>query len=237
MPRRQTSALLVIDMQNDFLAEGGYYDAREKLDRARQGPLQARDIAYLSGLYLTPPATYQIREQYQPFVQRVAELAATALRAGMATVFVQAVYDPASCDRPPLFLHDPQRLHYGCHPGSWGADFVEPIQDLTTHEQATVMAKPTFDAFFATALRKILRAKQIHTLYVTGVETNVCVLFTACSALSNGFETILVDDGVTTSQPALHEPALQILECAKAKRITAEAFMTQLRPGSVDNSP
>lgn len=235
MTLSQTSALLVIDMQNDFLAKGGYYDAREKLERARQGRLQASDIDYLAGLYLTPPTAGQIRERYQPFVQRLARLAATALRAGMITVFVQAVYDPASFYRPPLFLHDPQRTDYACHPGSWGADFVEPIQDLTTHEQATVMAKHTFDAFFETALRGLLRFKQLHTLYVTGVETNVCVLFTACSALSNGFETILVEDCVTTSQPELHEPALAILTLAKAKRIPQTELMTLLCPGGVPN--
>src|SRR6516162_11409782 len=50
----------------------------------------------------------------------------------LTTVFVQAAYDPDSCYRPPLFLHNPQRRDYGCHPGSWGADFVEPIKQLTS---------------------------------------------------------------------------------------------------------
>ena len=83
-------------------------------------------------------------------------------------------YNPASWYRPPLFLHDPQRQDYGCHRGSWGADFVEPIKQLTAQAHARVVEKSTFDAFFETELRGFLRCRQIATLYVAGIETNVC---------------------------------------------------------------
>lgn len=54
----------------------------------------------------------------------------------MTTVFAQATYDPACVYKPPLFLLDPARPDYGCHPGSWGADFVEPIQSLVAEHHA-----------------------------------------------------------------------------------------------------
>jgi len=146
----------------------------------------------------------------------------------MTTVFVQAVYDPASYYRPPLFLHDPQRQDYGCHRGSWGADFVKPIKQLTAQAYAKVVEKPTFDAFFATELRGFLRCRQIETLYVAGIETNVCVLFTACSALSNGFDTVILAECVTTSQTDVHETALQIIEIAKGRRMSTQDFLTLL---------
>ena len=228
MTARDTSALLVVDMQNDFLATGGYYDEKAKRQRARQGTLSATDIDALAHVYLHPPSTCEIREPYQDFVRTVTEVAATALRTGMTTVFVQAVYDPASCYRPPLFLHDPQRQDYGCHRGSWGADFVEPIKQLTAQAHARVVEKPTFDAFFETELRGFLRFRQIETLYVAGIETNVCVLFTACSALSNGFDTVILAECVTTSQPEVHEPALQIIEIAKGRRMSTQDFLTLL---------
>ena len=225
---RDTSALLVVDMQNDFLATGGYYDEKAKRRRARQGKLSATDIDALAHVYVHPPPTWEIREPYQDFVRTVTEVAATALRTGMTTVFVQAAYDPASWYRPPLFLRDPQRQDYGCHRGSWGADFVEPIKQLTAQAHARVVEKPTFDAFFETELRGFLRFRQIETLYVAGIETNVCVLFTACSALSNGFDTVILAECVTTSQPEVHEPALQIIEIAKGRRMSTQDFLTLL---------
>jgi nicotinamidase-related amidase len=225
---RDTSALLVVDMQNDFLATGGYYDEKAKRRHARQGQLSATDIDALARVYLHPPPTCEIRAPYQDFVRTVTAVAATALRTGMTTVFVQAAYDPASGYRPPLFLRDPQRQDYGCHRGSWGADFVEPIKQLTAQPYAKVVEKPTFDAFCATELRDFLRVRQIETLYVAGIETNVCVLFTACSALSNGFDTVILAECVTTSQTDVHEAALQIIEIAKGRRMSTQDFLTRL---------
>lgn len=223
-----TSALLVIDMQNDFLAKGGYYDEKTRRIRASQGKLSATDLADLARVYLHPPTLCEIREPYQDFVRTVTAVAARALTTGLTTVFVQAAYDPDSCYRPPLFLHNPHRQDYGCHPGSWGADFVEPIKPLTAQASAKVVTKHTFDAFFETDLRGFLRFKQIDTLYVAGVETNVCVLFTACSALSNGFNTCILVECVTTSHPDVHETALQIIEIAQGRRMSTTDFLALL---------
>jgi nicotinamidase-related amidase len=225
---QDTSALLVVDMQNDFLAIGGYYDEKDKRRRARHGQLSAIDLDALAHVYLHPPPACEIREPYHDFVHMVTEVAGAALRTGMTTVFVQAAYNPASWYRPPLFLHDPQRQDYGCHRGSWGADFVEPIKQLTTQAHAKVVEKPTFDAFFETELCGFLRLRQIETLYVAGLETNVCVLFTACSALSHGFDTVILAECVTTSQPDVHEAALQIIEIAKGRRMSTQDFLTLL---------
>ncbi len=228
MTARDTSALLVVDMQNDFLATGGYYDEKDKRRRARQGQLSPTDLDALARVYVHPPPTCAIREPYQDFVRTVTEVTATALRTGMTTVFVQAAYDPAAAYRPPLFLREPQRQDYGCHPGSWGADFVAPLKPLTAQAHAKVIAKPTFDAFCATELRDFLRCRQIEMLYVAGIETNVCVLFTACSALSNGFDTVILAECVTTSQTEVHEAALQIIEIAKGRRMSTQDFLTRL---------
>jgi nicotinamidase-related amidase len=215
-------------MQNDFLAKGGYYDEKAKRSRAKQGKLSATDIDDLACVYLHPPTTCEIKEPYQGFVRTVTGVADMALKKGMTTVFVQASYTHGSCYRPPLFLRDPQRQDYGCHPGSWGADFIEPIKQLVSQAQAKVIEKHTFDAFFETELRGFLRFKQIDTLYIAGVETNVCVLFTACSALSNGFNTIVLAECVTTSHMGVHEPALQIIEIAQGRLMSKQDFLTLL---------
>jgi len=223
-----TSALLVLDMQNDFLVKGGYYDEKDKRVRATRGQLSALDRDALARVYLHPPPTSGIREPYQDVVRMVTEVASTALERGMTTIFVQATYDPESRYRPPLFLGDPQRADYPCHPGSWGAAFVEPIKQLASRASARIVAKPTFDAFFETELHGFLHFKRIETVYIAGIETNVCVLFTACSALSNGFNTIIVEDCVAASQRDAHEHALQIFEVAHGTVTSKHDFLKLL---------
>jgi nicotinamidase-related amidase len=215
-------------MQNDFLAKGGYYAEKAQRVYAAGGELSATDRDALARVYLHPPQTCEISDHYQEFVRAVTEVADTALNRGMTTVFVQAAYDPESCYRPPLFLSDPQRRDYSCHPGSWGADFVEPIKQLASRGCARIVEKHTFDAFFETELPGFLRFKHIDTIYIAGVETNVCVLFTACSALSNGFDTIILAECVTTSQMDVHKKALQIIEMAQGRVILTRDFLKLL---------
>jgi nicotinamidase-related amidase len=228
MTTRCTSALLVVDMQNDFLAKGGYYAEKAKRVYATGGKPSVTDRDALARVYLHPPQTCEISDGYQEFVRAVTHVANTALNRGMTTVFVQATYDPESYYRPPLFLSDPQRRDYACHLGSWGADFVEPIKQLASREGALIVQKHTFDAFFETELRGFLRFKHINTVYIAGVETNVCVLFTACSALSNGFDTIILAECVTTSEMRVHKEALQLIEMAQGRLILTRDFLKLL---------
>jgi nicotinamidase-related amidase len=226
--QRHNAALVVVDMLNDFLAEGGYYDEIARRRDAKGGDLSPADIDALAQLYRRPPSSCVIRDGYQELVARVAEIAAAALSRRMPTIFVRTAYDPTSCYRPPLFIAAPDRKDYACHPGTWGAELVDPIKRLATDQRAKVVEKHTYDAFFETGLRGLLRFHHIDTLYVAGVETNVCVLCTALSALTNGFATVILEDCVATSLPALHAPALQIIEVAKGQRMGHRDFLAVL---------
>ena len=228
MAQQCNSALVVVDMQNDFLAQGGYYDEITQLTAKTGGKLSQADIDALTQLYRHPPPSCVIRDDYQELVARVAEVAAVALARQMPTIFVRTAYDPASYYRPPLFIAAPDRQDYACHPGTWGSELVDPIQQLTADRCAKVLEKHTFDAFFETELRGFLRFRHIDTLYVAGVETNICVLCTALSSLSNGFRTVILEDCVATSHAALHAPALQIIEVAKGQRMSHQKFLALL---------
>jgi nicotinamidase-related amidase len=228
LPVPYKSALVVVDMQNDFLAQGGYYDEITRLIATNGGKLSQADIDALGQLYLRPPPSCVVRDGYQDLVSRVAEVAAAALARQMPTIFVRTAYDPASCYRPPLFIAAPERRDYACHPGTWGSELVEPIKRLAADRGAKIVEKHTFDAFFETELRGFLRFQRIETLYVAGVETNICVLCTALSALTNGFATVILEDCVGTSLPDLHAPALRIIEVAKGQRMSRKAFLASL---------
>jgi nicotinamidase-related amidase len=228
MTQRYNFALVVVDMQNDFLAQGGYYDAITRLTGAKGGKLSETDIDGLAQLYRHPPTSCMIRDGYQDFVTRVADVAAAAIARQLLTIFVQTGYDPASRYRPPLFIAAPERQDYPCHPGTWGAELVDPVKRLASDRCAKVVEKYTYDAFFETELRGFLQSHHIDTVYVAGVETNICVLCTALSALSNGFATVILEDCVATSLPALHAPALQIIEVAKGRRMSHQNFRALL---------
>jgi nicotinamidase-related amidase len=228
MSQGYTSALIVVDLQNDFLAQGGYYDEISKLTAAKDGKLSQADIDTLAQLYRNPPPSCVIRDGYRDLVTRVAEVAAAALARQMPTIFVRTAYNPSSMYRPPLFIAAPERQDYACHHGTWGSELVDPIKRLAADRCAKVVEKHTFDAFFETELRGFLRFHQIDTVYVAGVETNICVLCTALSGLSNGFRTVIVEDCVATSIPALHAPALRIIEVAKGQRMSHQQFLELL---------
>ncbi len=92
-----------LDMQNDFLAKGGYYAEKAKRVYAKGGKLSVMDRDALARVYLHPPQTCEISDGYQEFVRAVTHVADTALNRGMTTVFVQAAYDPESYYRPSSF--------------------------------------------------------------------------------------------------------------------------------------
>ena len=82
MTTRGTSALLVVDMQNDFLAKGGYYAEKAKRAYNAGGELTETDQHALACVYLHPPPACEISDKYQEFVRTVTEVADTALNAG-----------------------------------------------------------------------------------------------------------------------------------------------------------
>jgi nicotinamidase-related amidase len=225
MGHGHTSALVVVDMQNDFLARGGYYDEITRLKSENGGRLSQADIDLLGQLYRRPPQSCVIRNGYEELVARVASVAATALGRKLATIFVRTTYDPASFYRPPLFIAAPDRQDYACHPGTWGSELVDPIRRLAADPGAKLVEKHTYDAFFETGLRGFLRFHRLDTLYLAGVETNICVLCTALSALTNGFATVVLEDCVGTSVPELQGPTLRIIEAAKGRRMLSQEFL------------
>jgi nicotinamidase-related amidase len=66
-----------------------------------------------------------------------------------------------------------------------------------------VIEKQASDAFYQTFLEETLRRRAIDTLLITGMQTEYCVDTTCRSALSHGFDVVLVSDGHTTGNAQL----------------------------------
>ena len=95
-----------------------------------------------------------------------------------------------------------------CRTGGWGAEFYA----VTPASQDRVVIKHRYDGFFGTDLDLILRARQVDTVVMTGVTTNVCVESTARQAFFHGYRLVLAADLTAALSPAEHAASLYSLE-------------------------
>ena len=75
-----------------------------------------------------------------------------------------------------------------------------------------VIDKPGFGAFYATDLEQLLRVAGIRTLIVSGVTTDICVHSTLREAVDRGFECFTVGDACAAGDPAIHEAMLACID-------------------------
>jgi ureidoacrylate peracid hydrolase len=213
--------LVVVDMQNDFLAEGGYYARRVALDQQvanRTMTAEARD-RLLSQPGAAPPGGLRYRVESLPRVVANITTAIEHARTQQRPVaYLQAVYSLDFETKPPFLRHDPGRAHHPCRPNSWGVALIEPIRRLTEarppSSRERVIAKHTLDGFSGTELLQFLREEHVRTVVIVGVETQVCVLTTAQSASIHQFKTVILEDCVWTAKEALGQSALAIFRDA-----------------------
>jgi nicotinamidase-related amidase len=89
---------------------------------------------------------------------------------------------------------------------SLGGSQLDLVSELARFvPPAAMIDKPTYSAFFRSPLAKFLGEKQVHTVIVSGAETDVCVLSTVLDAVNIGFRVILVEDALCSSSDAGHD--------------------------------
>ncbi len=180
------TALLVIDMQRDFLDLRGYA-ARAGLDIA---PLRAA-------------------------IAPVSTLLAAARRAGLMIVHTREGHVPDLSDCPPYKLERSRAAgaEIGSRGplgrllvrGEYGHDFADELQPTAGE---AVVDKPGYSAFAGTDLDLRLRARAIDTLLICGITTEVCVSSTLRDAVDRGYRCITVRDACASGDAALHAAAL-----------------------------
>jgi nicotinamidase-related amidase len=213
--------LVVVDVQNDFLAAAGYYAQRSKLDeRVDRGRLtMEKRNRLLSQLCPAPPGRFRCRaKSLRPIVTNICRVIEHARKQQRPIVYLQAIYGRKFDAKPPFLRQEPGRQHYPGKPGSWGVELIEPIRRLIATRpmrlNEKVIVKHTLDGFFQTGLAQFLRKRQVETVVIVGVETHVCVMATAQSASVNQFETIILEDCIWTAREELGQGALAIFRDA-----------------------
>jgi nicotinamidase-related amidase len=183
-----TTALLVIDMQRDFLEHGGF------------GELLGNDVAPL-------------RQAVAP-TGRVLE---AFRRLGLPVIHTREGHRPDLSDCPPS-KRARGRLAVGIgDPGPMGRILVRGerghaiVDELAPAPGEPVVDKPGKGAFYATDLETILRGRAIASLVVTGVTTEVCVSTTVREANDRGYECLVLEDCVASYFADLHAAALAMV--------------------------
>lgn len=185
----EETALIVIDMQKDFLYRGGY------------GESLGNDPEHL-------------RRTIAP-IQR---LLAAARESGLLIIHTREGHLPDLSDCPPTKLNRwPPGRRIG-DPGPMGRILIRGeaghaiIDEVAPLPDEIVVDKPGKNAFHKTDLEAILRARGIINVLFAGVTTDVCCSTTISGANDMGFNAMCIADGLAAYDPARHTAALEIIK-------------------------
>ena len=139
-----------------------------------------------------------------PMAKRIAALKRRAAEAGIPTIYVNDNFGRWRSDFRRLVAHCLQDGVRG-----------RPVAELLVpDENDYFVLKPKHSGFYNTTLDLLLNHLQAETLIVTGMATDVCVLFTAADAYMRDYRLIVPRDCVAALTPALQRGALAQLQRA-----------------------
>jgi nicotinamidase-related amidase len=185
----ERSALIIIDMQRDFLEPGGF------------GAALGNDVSRLHAA-----------------VGPCAQVLAAARSTGLLVIHTREGHRADLTDAPPVKVErgDPG-MRIGA-PGPMGRILVrgEPGHDIIPKlypiTGEPVIDKPGKGAFYQTDLELMLKNRAIDTLLVCGVTTEVCVNTTVREANDRGFRCIVLADCCASYFPEFHDMGLKMIK-------------------------
>ncbi len=152
---------------------------------------------------------------FKAFPENVAKLLSLSRERGYRIIHVRSVFQPDRSDWM-LFYRPEGRGQTPCISGTEGVEFTEFAEPLNGEK---IVEKQTFDAFIGTDLDNHLQSQGIKTVLVAGLETSVCVLFTANSAYLRNYLPLVVSD-VCADKVERHENAIAMYGDLSFKTIT-----------------
>jgi ureidoacrylate peracid hydrolase len=190
--------LLVVDMQNGFVSEGGSYD--------------------LLGMNT---------EEYRKIIPKTRELI-DFCRANLIPVFfTEAIREPSGIDlltrvHRLLPVTREERLKVPiCVRGTWDA---KTIDEIRPEDSDHVVIKRRDSAFQDTELRVWLQSEGINTLIICGVDTSICVETSLRDAFNIGYDVILISDATASGISKHYETTLERVRDYYGLVMTVERF-------------
>lgn len=181
-------ALVIIDMQRDFIEAGGF------------GSALGNDVTLL-----------------QKIVPTVARVLKVARKLGLVIVHTREAHKPDLSDCPPAKrARGNCRIKIGDN-GPMGRLLIdgqpgnEIITELKPKPGEYDLAKPGKGAFYATPLQDILQQHHITHLLFAGVTTEVCVQTTMREANDRGYECLLIEDATESYFPQFKQATIDMI--------------------------
>ena len=189
----ETTALIVIDMQRDFIDPGGF------------GEALGNDVSRLQRII---PAT--------------AQLVAIAREAGLPVIHTRECHAPDLSDCPPskrfrgtpsLRIGDQGPMGRVLVTGELGSEIVAELRPI---DGEIVIDKPGKGAFYATDLNSHLRRLGTKNIIFAGVTTEVCVQTTMREANDRGYDCLLATDATESYFPEFKDAVIQMIRAQGA---------------------
>jgi nicotinamidase-related amidase len=183
------TALVIIDMQRDFLEPGGF------------GETLGNDVGLL-------------RAAIEP-CRRILD---AARRAGLLVIHTREGHRPDLADAPPAKVHRGEPVLRIGDAGPMGRILIrgEPghdiVADLYPAPGEPVIDKPGKGAFYQTDLELMLKNRGIEVLLVAGVTTEVCVHTTIREGNDRGFRCVAIGDACASYFPEFHRIGLEMIK-------------------------
>src|SRR5689334_19390980 len=191
-PDIDKSALIIVDMQNDFLHREGSFG-----HIAREHPEFKIDMPFLLG---TIPSVKRLADAFRAAERPVLYLAHVLKRdySDASFPYWRIGIEPASGNR----------TH--CVEGTWGAQIID---ELKPRDGEHLVIKKGFGGFApSTPLDTILRNMDVSTCVVTGVTTCVCVSTTVRGGVEHNYRMILVSNAVAEVSREAHDAELRTMD-------------------------
>jgi biuret amidohydrolase len=189
----RSTALIVIDMQREFVEPGGFGEALGN-DVRRLGAIVPTVRALLDWARGRRIAVLHTREGHRP---DLADCPPAKLNRGEPSVRIGA--------KGPM-----GRVLVDGEPGN------DIVAELTPLAGESVIVKPGKGAFWATPLDDMLRWRGITHLILAGVTTEVCVQTTMREANDRGYECLLIEDATESYFPEFKRVTLEMVRAQGA---------------------
>lgn len=179
------TALIIIDMQRDFCAEGGF------------GESLGNDVTPTKSIIPTVKMILDKAREKKLFI-----------------IHTREGHRPDLSDCPPAkkrrssAIGEDGPMGKILIRGEYGHDIMDELKPIGDE---VVIDKPGKGAFYQTDLDIILQSKGIESLIFCGVTTHVCVHTTIREANDRGYECLMIEDGTATFDPRDQEAAIRMI--------------------------